>query len=131
MLSHVRQERTWWTEARNLRDEMTLRILAKYKRHGITAKHLGLRKRQLWAPMVPVDRAQLVEEVVSLLQAHGISLELAVELLGHAPDIQEEIKKIVGDMQVRAKLKKAEQPDPPPVAKAAAPTGKEDGDATA
>jgi len=114
MLSHCHQERTWWTIARNRRAELTLRILANKSLLGVEEKHLRLSKRQLWAPMVPVDRAALVDEVIKRLQTDGISREHAVELFGDATDIPAELAEIKADMKLEAEIKALGSPAPQP-----------------
>jgi hypothetical protein len=120
MVAHVRAERTNWTIGRNLRAEIALKIMAAKKLVGITAKHLNQRKRQLWAPMLPVDRQQVADEVVKLMQEDGISLEHAVERLGSSTDVKVEVLQIWSDIEkklmLEAKAKKAGTPDPAQVA---------------
>lgn len=93
-LSHISSERSYWTEALNLRSRMALAILAKQKR-GISLDELSeLEFRQEWAPMVPLDRAQLVQELMQRWQAGAISLELLLEKFGDIPNLEEEIERI-------------------------------------
>lgn len=94
MLSHVIDERTHWTVALNRVCEMSLSILAKHKREGITQEHLGLPKRQDWNPMVPIDRAALILELMQRWQAGTIGLETLLEKCADIPDIEEEVKAI-------------------------------------
>lgn len=105
LLSHVLHERIHWSEARNRRAEYALKILEMHGQvHGITKEHTGLRKRQLWAPMVPVDRAALIDELVKRKQETMLSLEHALEMVGDVPDIQEEVKKIWADAERMAEI---------------------------
>lgn len=101
MLAHVLQERGYWTEGKTIRAEMTLKILATMKRHEISEKHLGLRKRAKWFAMVPIDRQQLVEEVIRRRQEDAISIELMVEKFGDAVDNKIEVQRIL-DIEDRA-----------------------------
>jgi hypothetical protein len=110
MLAHVRTERAHWTMARNLLAEMTLRILARNNRHKIGDQHLNLRKRQIWYAMVPLDRQQVVAEVIDRAQAGKISDELLVERLGDAPDQELELKRIK-EMQEKAEALEQERFD--------------------
>jgi len=112
LLAHVQSERVNWSEARSARAEMALKILALRGRAGITQAHLGLRKRQIWSPMVPVDRQQLVDELVRLLQEKGISLEMMLERLGTVPDIQAELKRIKEQAEAASNLEAASKPQP-------------------
>jgi hypothetical protein len=104
LLSHVLHERINMATGRNRRSEYALMILAMKGQREITQAHLGLRKRQLWAPMVPVDRAALIDELVKRKQETMLSLEHALELVGDVPDIQEEIKKIWDDAERMAEI---------------------------
>ena len=113
MLAHVLQERGYWTEAKTIRAEMTLKILAKMKRHEISEKHLGLRKRAKWHPMVPVDRQQLVEEVIRRRQEDAISIELMVEKFGDAPDNKVEVQRILDIEERAAELAAKSKPQQP------------------
>lgn len=110
LLSHVRQERTHWTTGLNLLAEMILRMLAAKGRAGITTKHLGLRKRQRWASMVPVDREMYVDEMIRRLQENAVSRRKAVEGFGDVSDIEEELVQITADMEQLAKLQLLAKP---------------------
>lgn len=104
LLSHVLHERINWTDARNRRAEYALKILALKKQRSITNSHLNLRKRQLWAPMVPIDRAALVDELVKRKQEMLVTIEHALELLGDVPDVQEEAKNIIAQAKLMAEI---------------------------
>ena len=92
--AHVMDERIWLGTAICTRDEMILRIMATKGLHGINQKHLGYRKHTVWAPMLPPDRAQIVQEVVARKQQGAISDELMVEKFGDAPDMKRELELI-------------------------------------
>src|SRR3990172_4720625 len=81
-LAHVRHERGWWTEGKKQLAEYVLRILAARKMGDIVQAHLGQRKRQIWSPMVPVDRAALVDELVQRMSSDMTWPEHALGLLG-------------------------------------------------
>ena len=102
MLSHTTSERTNWTTGLNQICDMTIRILAAHGRAELTEKHMGQRWRQDWAPMVPMDRAALVMELIQRWQNNVISLELLLEKFGDIPDLKEEItrvQKLMADQQ--------------------------------
>jgi hypothetical protein len=104
MLSHMRSERTNWTTGLNKVCQFILTILASKSREAVKPEHALLRMRQKWAPMVPVDRAKLVDEVVRRLESKGISYELAVELLGDAEDNTEEVNRIWAQIERMAEI---------------------------
>jgi hypothetical protein len=94
-LSHVSSERAFWSDALDLRAQMALQILAKMKHAGIGAKHLEAEIRQEWSPMVPLDRSQLVQELIARWQSGAISLELLLEKFGDIPNLREEVERIL------------------------------------
>lgn len=110
LLAHVRTERTHWTEARNIRAEMTLKILQIMKSKEVTDNMLGMMKRQAWAPMVPVDRAAMILELIQRKQEYAISLEHMLELLGDVQDIPKEVALIWEETEKLLKLEKPPQP---------------------
>lgn len=117
MLAHVGRERDLWADALGLLSEYALRIMALKARRGITKAHLNLRKRHKFAPMVPQDRAQLVEELIRRRQEDAISPELMVEKFGDAGNLQQEIERIqaIDDAAQKleeAKTQKALEPKP-------------------
>ena len=109
MLAHVGTERIHWTEGLNLMAEYILAILAKHKRGGITEAHLGLPKRQDWASMIPIDRAQLVLELLQRWEQGTISLELLLEKMGDVPYITDELKRIQAQKQEEHDQQMADQ----------------------
>lgn len=94
MLSAVIAQRVNWTTAMNLICDFSLKIAAKHKRGGIEDADTKVRWRHDWAPMVPLDRAALVQELIQRWQEETISLETLVEKFGDIPEIQDEIAKI-------------------------------------
>lgn len=112
LLAHTRQERAHWTTGLNLMCEMALRILAIKNRAGVGPQHIGLRKRQRFAPMVPVDREKVVDEVIRRLQEHAISPEHALETFGDVSDIDDEMQKIEAYMRLLAELQLLSKPAP-------------------
>lgn len=94
MHSHVNLERMFWTMGLVLRAEMILKIAESRGLLGITAQHLGLRKRVQWAPQVPTDRAQLVNELTTRVGDGTASPELAMEKYSDVPDVNSEVVRI-------------------------------------
>jgi len=109
-LAHVRHERGWWTEGKNQLAEYVLRILAARKMGDIVQAHLGQRKRQIWSPMVPVDRAALVDELVQRMSSDMTWPEHALGLLGDVVDIPAAVEAIKAWKKFEAEMEAAAQP---------------------
>jgi hypothetical protein len=69
---------------------------------------LDFRKRlqmtQDWAPQIPRDREQLVNELVLRSQAGHCSLDFALEQYGDVRNIEEEKARIYADLKKRAEI---------------------------
>jgi hypothetical protein len=63
-----------------------------------------IRITQDWQPMIPRDREQQVNENVWLAGAGLRSTELAIELIGDAPDVDEEKKRIEDRLRMMAEI---------------------------
>jgi len=113
MLAHVLQERGYWTDARTTRAEMALKILAQNNVRGIGKQHLGMRKRAKWQAMVPIDRQQLVAELIQRAQEGKISDELLVEKFADAPDNKIEVQRIKEQGERVAELAAKSKPQQP------------------
>jgi len=113
LTSHIRAERHYWTEGLNILAELALTVLAvknptrtnsKDIDEGISKiglQHLGHIKRQEWAPILPRDRAELVNELVMRAGAGHISLEEALTQYGDIENVQEELERIDGEARER------------------------------
>ena len=113
LTSHIRAERHYWTEGLNILAELVLTVLAvknptrtnsKNIDEGIKKiglRHLGHIKRQEWAPILPRDRAELVNELVMRAGAGHISLEEALAQYGDIENIQKELERIDDEAQER------------------------------
>jgi hypothetical protein len=104
LISDIRRQRTWWTLARNRRVEMSLKILRLRGLGDLTEAHLGHRMRQVWAAPLPVDRAQIVDEMIRRKQEHLGSLRHILTRLGDVPDIEAEIAAIWADLDKQVEL---------------------------
>ena len=106
LTSHIRAERHYWTEGLNMLAELVLTVLAVknptrtnsdnvdegIKKIGL--QHLGHIKRQEWAPILPRDRAELVNELVMRAGAGHISLEEALAQYGDIENIPHELERL-------------------------------------
>ena len=54
--------------------------------------------------MYPAERQRLIEEVNILSQAHLLSQERGIEIMGHAEDVEEEKKRIKQFAEFKAEL---------------------------
>jgi hypothetical protein len=68
-----------------------------------------------WAPMIPREREQLVNEMVLRKQTYLASRRHAVSAFGDVPDIDEELTEIEGDMEAEAARQGANQQQQPPI----------------
>jgi hypothetical protein len=103
-----RMTRSFWNDGMSLLCKMVLKIvslnkvLLKYEIPMDFAKRLDFAAD--WAPMMPRDREQDVQENVALLQAHARGVETVVEKLGDVRDVAEEIARIHADKEFDANL---------------------------
>lgn len=107
--SHVSTERYYWTVGMDILQNILLRIMFTKKIGGITEKHLAMRMKQVWSPLLPRDREADVQEWVQRSTAEIASIEHLLELSGDVEDITEErnrILKWIADVE-EARLKAA------------------------
>jgi len=110
LIVHIRQERTLWTQGLNHLDRKILRIAAEKGIGGITPEMIrDVRIWQEWAPVLPRDHEQLVNELILRLNAGLISPETALERLGDVRDTQTEQKLIKAWMEYSSTLNKPAQ----------------------
>lgn len=122
LTSHIRTERQFWGEGLNLLAEMILRILARHNPQRLEAAstsaaligpdHLGHKKAQIFYPMIPRDREQLVNEMVIRSQTNHVSPQHALEMYGDVDDINQEIDLILEWLQ-RSQTTTGESAPPP------------------
>jgi len=103
LLIHIRQERTLWTAGLNQLARLILTIAAEKNIEGVTPDMLkDLRIWQEWAPIMPRDHDQLVNELILRLQANLVSPETALDRLGDIRDVQTELNLIKAWMEYAA-----------------------------
>jgi hypothetical protein len=113
---NTRMQRTFWGEGFNRVNWMILRMLIKRPVEGINIPPDVKKRLELapdWAPQIPRDREQLVNEVTLRLQSGSMSLETALEQYGDVRNTDEEIKRIKDFMEFKASLQSAGQTDKP------------------
>jgi hypothetical protein len=94
LTSHTDAERIFWTTGLDLISRMLLRMMQVKKVAGITEKHVALRIRQEWNPVLPRDQEAIVNEAVALMAAKLGSPERLLEMLG-VEDAPEEVELIL------------------------------------
>lgn len=100
--SHIQLERALWTEGLNLLHKMALRIMLAKGIEGVTEAMLKLTPNITWYPILPVDRAALVDEVVQRRGVQAISLENAIHKLSTGEDEAQEVDRIKAEEQEKA-----------------------------
>jgi len=115
LIKHIEQERQWWGEGL---EEVARNIL-------LTAASLGLDKRitleavqgvkiwQDWAPILPRDREQEVNEIILRVNNGLMPVEEALARLGDIRDIETALKLIVAWMRQKAEIEASAQPQNP------------------
>jgi hypothetical protein len=95
LMVHIRQERTLWTQGLNHLARKILEIAAKKGIEGVTPDMIrNVRIWQEWAPVLPRDHDQLVNELILRLNAGLVSPETALERIGDIRDTQTELNLI-------------------------------------
>jgi len=95
----AKNQRVNWSAGKNQIDKHILAMcfIKQIKIDGIEIPQYVWRDfdvRQDWLPILPKDREQTVNEVVSLTGVNRISLEQSILKLGDVEDVQEEIDRI-------------------------------------
>lgn len=115
LLSHTRTERYYWTDGLS-RFERILLIMVSIKHlvKNFPDSALKMRIEQKWAPMLPRDREQLVNELVNRAASHVGSLEHLMELTEDIEDPNGELQKVIAEIKeiadVQAKAVAENQP---------------------
>lgn len=109
---HIKTERTFWGDGKNMMDEMIAQMLSMVPDggYGLGADHKLLVKHQTWHPLLPPDREKLVTEMQLRAQAGHVSQETALERLGDVEDVEEEIQRIDAFMKKKEEWKPAALP---------------------
>ncbi len=85
---------------------MALRMMKIKGVGGITEEHLDMRVRQEWAPILPKDREQFINELTNRVSANLGSLEHLLEMTGDVEDVDDEVRKIKAWKKYEADLKR-------------------------
>jgi hypothetical protein len=126
LMSHTKGERVFWTDALNVLTRIILKMcIVKNLIPDLSPEVLGMRVEQRWAPLMPRDRQEFVNELVTRAASNLGSLEHLMELTDDIEDPSEELEKIkewlkiVADIQAEADLKAN-----PPVSNTQRPSSK-------
>ncbi len=117
LTSHIRTERSLWTEGLRVLSNMALKILAR-KQDGdgayevadadspfiVKEKHLGHTLKMDWAPMIPRDRESEVNQIILRHQDEQLSTRMSLEKHGDIDDIDRELEEIMDEREEKAKL---------------------------
>lgn len=97
LVSHVRQERVHWSTGLDVFNTNLLKLMASKslgRMKDVTEDHTKFRMRQDWYPILPRDRAELVNEVVQRASVNLGSHEHLLELLGDVEVPDDEVTRI-------------------------------------
>jgi len=117
LTSHIRAERSVWTEGLRVMANMTLRMLkikgeTDGKIRKVTDDHLEHRINWEWAAIVPRDRESEVNQVILRHQDGQLSTETAMEMMGDIPDQGEELRRIMSEKEQELALMQKYTPSP-------------------
>jgi hypothetical protein len=107
LTSHINMERINWTGGLDWLTVMALRMMKLKGAGKITEDHLDMRVTQVWAPILPKDREQFINELTNRVSANLGSLEHLLEMTGDVEDVDEEITKIKAWKKYDADLKRS------------------------
>ncbi len=94
LTSHINMERINWTGGLDWLTVMALRMMKIKNVGGITEDHLDMRVRQEWAPILPKDREQFINELTNRMTSNLGSPEHLLEMTGDVEDVDDEMRKI-------------------------------------
>lgn len=106
--SHINLERSLWNVGYSMLHRMALRVMLAKGVEGVDESMLKLSPNVTWYPILPADRAALVDEVVQRMSVEAISLENSVHKLSTGEDEKQEIERIKAARAEQAQQKMAE-----------------------
>ncbi len=117
LTSHIRGERSLWTEGMRVLGNMALKILAKKQdgegayqnvaegtQYKVTDDYLGHILKMDWAPMMPRDRESEVNQLILRHQDEQLSTRMSLEKQGDIDDVDAELREIAEEREEKAKL---------------------------
>jgi hypothetical protein len=94
LISHTNSERLYWGNGLDWLTRMMLTILRRKGEGSISDEHLKFRTRQEWAPILPKDRTNVVNEGVNRMSVNLGSPQHLLEMLGDVEDEELELEQI-------------------------------------
>lgn len=105
IISHIRKERVNWEEGLRQIARRVLLVAAEHGLIDLTAEEIGdLRIHHEWAPILPRDAQQFINDMILLFNANLISQENAIQRLGLTSDVNGEIERIRAWMEYRSSV---------------------------
>jgi hypothetical protein len=104
LVSHARQERVLWGEALSLVNKMLLNMVLKKAPGTVSASALKLRIESKFAPVLPREKTDIVNELVSRASANLGDIETLLMQLDDIEDPAEEVEKIKEWLKFTAEL---------------------------
>lgn len=115
LTSHIRNERSLWTEGLRVMARMAMEILLKKQTTDfgdlttdtnwkISKEHLGHRIMMDWAPMIPRDRESEVNQLILRHQDSQLSARTSISMMDDIPDPDREIKLIREEQEESLKM---------------------------
>jgi len=117
LTSHIRGERSLWTEGLRVLSNMVLKILSSkqdgqgaYKNvaegspYQVGPKHLGHVIKMDWSPMIPRDRESEVNQLILRQTSEQLSAYTAMEKQGDIDDLDAEMERITDEREDRLEV---------------------------
>lgn len=103
MQSHVELERINWTTGLLRLAKMILLFSSLKGAYKVTPAHMGIKLILKWAPMLPRDRTELVNEIAMRKKNELISRQHGISLFGDVDNVEAEIKNIDADLEASSR----------------------------
>jgi hypothetical protein len=99
LTDHIEMERMFWTAGLQRFSHILLVMMEEKGLYGIKKGDSNITVSLQWQPMLGKDRTQLVAEVVQRAGVNLGSMELLLKILGDVENPEEEVEKIMEEMQ--------------------------------
>lgn len=112
LVAHIELERMFWTVGLMKFSTMLLKMLEEKGYADVTKEHLKLKLKVIWAPVLPIDRKALVDELASRSSNSLGSQQHLMEMTGDIVDVEEELEIIKAEKEAAAELAQKFAPKP-------------------
>jgi hypothetical protein len=113
LLVHIKQERVFFTSGLNQIARIILKLAAEKNIGGIKPRMLeNIRIYQEWAPIMPRDQDQMVNEMILRLNAGLIDPQTAMQKLGDIRDTETALNLVKEWLEYQAELEAKNQQNP-------------------